>query len=214
MQSGTKANRHGGDGLLILARRKPCLIDIGREEYTAKTFSSRRYEIWTMQSGWHTLPAINGVYQKEGENYKAKNSMFTANDKTITFSTDIAGAYQEPAKVKSWVRTYTLNRGKSFVIGDKFQLTEVVPDKVTSSNLITYCKVSEVKPGLLKFEGDGFVLNMTYNSRVVKPVIEFKEVTDRSLRRYWPNGVTRVKLEFLIPGLKGGQSVTFTPAVP
>jgi hypothetical protein len=193
---------------------KPCLIDIGREEYTAKTFSSRRYEIWTMQSGWHTLAAINGVDQKDGANYKAKNSMFTANDKTITFSTDIAGAYQEPAKVKSWVRTYTLNRGKSFVIGDKFQLTEVVTDKVTSSNLITYCKVTEIKPGLLKFEGDGYVLNMTYNSKVVKPVIEFKEVTDRSLRRYWPNGVTRVKLEFIKPGLKGGHTMTFTSAVP
>ena len=28
---------------------KPCLIDLGREQYVAKTFSSRRYEIWTMQ---------------------------------------------------------------------------------------------------------------------------------------------------------------------
>ena len=39
---------------------KPCLIDLGREEYVAKTFSSRRYEIWTMQSGYHNLPVING----------------------------------------------------------------------------------------------------------------------------------------------------------
>ncbi len=191
---------------------KPCLIDLGREEYVAKTFSSRRYEIWTMQSGYHNLPVINGTDQMQGANYKAKNSTFTANAKSATFTTEIAGAYPEGAKVKSWVRSYTLNRGKSFVISDKYELNAVT-DAVTSSNLITYCKVTQVKPGLLKFEGDGFTLNMTYNSRVVTPRIEFIEVTDRSLKRYWPNGVTRVKLEFIKSGIKGGQSVTFTKAV-
>ena len=95
---------------------KPCLIDLGREEYNAKTFSSRRYEIWTMQSGYHNLPVINGTDQKDGSKFKAKNSTFAANAKSATFSTDIAGAYPEEAQVKSWIRSYTLNRGKSFLI--------------------------------------------------------------------------------------------------
>ena len=189
---------------------KPCLIDLGREEYNAKTFSSRRYEIWTMQSGYHNLPAINGLEQKDGENFKAKNSTFTANAKSATFSTDIAGAYTKDAQVKSWIRSYTLNRGKSFVISDKYELSGT-NNSVTSSNLITYCKVSEIKPGLLKFVGDGFNMNMTYNPKIVSAKIEFIEVKDKSLRRYWPEGVTRIKLEFINPGLKGGQSVTFAP---
>lgn len=192
---------------------KPCLIDLGREEYVAKTFSSKRYEIWTMQSGYHNLPAINGTDQMQGAEYKAKNTTFTANPKSVTFSTEIAGAYPEEAQVKSWIRTYTLNKGKSFVINDKFELSKVVPGKVTSSNLITYCKVTEVKPGLIKLEGEGFTINMNYNSKVVKPVIEFKEVTDRSLKRYWPNGITRIKLEFLKPELKGSHRVTFIKVV-
>lgn len=189
---------------------KPCLIDLGREEYNAKTFSSRRYEIWTMQSGYHNLPVINGVDQKEGNSYKARNSGFTKNEKSITFSTDIAGAYPEKALVKSWVRSYTLNRDKNFIIRDKYELTGL-QEAATSSNLITYCKVTEVKPGLLSFAGDGFALTMSYNPKVVTPKIEFIEVTDRSLRRYWPEGVTRVVLEFKKPGLKGGQEVVFTP---
>jgi hypothetical protein len=127
---------------------------------------------------------------------------------TATFSTDIAGAYPKEALVKSWVRSYTLNRGKSFVINDKYELSGMIK-AITSSNLITYCKVSDVKPGLLKFDGDEFSLNMSYNPKVVTPKIEYIEVTDRLLRRYWPNGVTRVKLEFINPGLKGGQTVTF-----
>ena len=190
---------------------KPCLIDLGREEYVAKTFSSRRYEIWTMQSGYHNLPVVNGKDQQQGEKFKAKNSTFSADAKSATFTTNIAGAYPADAQLKSWVRIYTLNRGKNFIIKDIYELSGLNNSGI-SSNLITYCKVSEIKPGLLKFEGNGFTLNMSYNNKVVKPEIEFIEVTDRSLRRYWPNGVTRIKLVFIKPGLKGGQTVTFTPA--
>jgi hypothetical protein len=191
---------------------KPCIIDLGREEYVAKTFSSRRYEIWTMQSGYHNVPVINGVEQKDGASFKAKNTTFVSSPKAATFSTDIAGSYPADAKVKSWVRSYTLNRGKSLVVNDKFELSEVKAGSVTSANFVTSCKVTEVKSGLLKLEGDGFSINMAYNPKVVKPVIEFKEVNDRSLKRYWPNGATRIKLEFINNGVKGTNTVTLTKA--
>jgi len=187
----------------------PCLIDVGREEYVAGTFSSRRYEIWTMQSAYHNLPVINGTDQKEGAKFKARNSSFKANAGSVMFSTDIAGAYPEAAQVKSWVRTYTLNRGKSFVVRDRYELGEVT-GKPTGSNLMTYCKVSEVKPGLLRFDGDGFSLGMSYNHKLVKAEIEFIEVTDRQLKRYWPDGVTRVHMQVINPGLKGDHQFAFS----
>jgi len=77
---------------------------------------------------------------------------------------------------------------------------------------MTYCKVSQVKPGLLRLEGDGFALNMNYNPKIVSASIEFIEVTDNTLKRYWPQGVTRIKLQFRNPGLKGSNTVTFTKA--
>ncbi len=189
---------------------KPCLIDIGREEYTAKTFSSKRYEIWTMQSGYHNLPVINGTEQKDGSMYKARNTNFTASNKSVTFSTDIAGSYPESASVKSWVRSYTLNRGKNFIINDNYELS-ASGKETTSSNIITYCKVTEVKSGVLRLEGDGFILNMSFNPSNFKAVIENIDVTDRLLKRYWPKGVTRIKLEFKDIGLKGENKVIFTP---
>jgi len=54
-------------------------------------------------------------------------------------------------------------------------------------------------------------MNMSYNSKVVNPKIEFIPVKDTGLKRYWPNGVTRIVMEFIKPTLKGGQEVTFTP---
>jgi hypothetical protein len=190
---------------------KPCLIDLGQESYTPKTFSLKRYEIWTMQSQYHNLPKINGVDQKDGAEFKATNTSFVAENTKAFFSTDKAGAYPEEAKVKSWVRSYTLKRGQSFTITDRFELKEK-KEGMTSSNLMTYCKVSQVSPGLLKLEGDGFTINMSYNIKVVNPKIEFIPVTDNGLKRYWPNGVTRIVMEFIKPTLKGGQKIIFTPA--
>ncbi len=40
----------------VYKKRSPLLIDVGVESYTKKTFSSRRYEIWTMQSRYHICP--------------------------------------------------------------------------------------------------------------------------------------------------------------
>jgi hypothetical protein len=53
---------------VCLSRRK--LSEGPWETYTRKTFSSQRYEIWTMQSGYHQLPKINGVDQMQGRQYK------------------------------------------------------------------------------------------------------------------------------------------------
>jgi len=205
-----ESHNHNDIGSCVLYYNgKPCLIDLGREQYTARTFSPRRYEIWTMQSQYHNLPKINGVDQKDGAQYKAKNTNFSADKNKAFFTTDIAGAYPEEAKVKSWVRSYTLKRGKSFTIADKYELTE--KKGITSSNLMTYCKVTELVQGFLKFEGDDFNLVMSYNPKTVKANIEFIPVTDAGLRRYWPNGVTRITLEYLKPGLKGGHELEFVP---
>ena len=189
---------------------KPCLIDLGREGYTAKTFSSKRYEIWTMQSGYHNLPVINGTDQKDGVDFKAINTSFSANDNKAVFSTEIAGAYPAEAMVKSWIRNYTLNRGKSFVISDKFELL-TRSNTITSSNLMTYCRVTQIKPGELKFEGDDFTLKMAYNPEIVTPEIQYIEIKDATLKQYWPKGVTRVILKYIKGGTKGGLNLIFTP---
>jgi hypothetical protein len=192
---------------------KPCLVDAGRENYVAKTFSSRRYEIWTMQSGYHNLPVINGIDQKEGAKYKAANPSFKANPGSVTFSTDIAGAYPDNAKVKSWVRTYTLKRGKSFIISDKYQLKEITAGKTTNSNLLTCCKVSMARPGVLRFEGDGFVLNMSYDAKLFKPEFEHVEITDSKLIRSWPDNLTRIRMILSDPKQAGAYSFTFIKSV-
>ncbi len=203
-----ESHNHNDLGTCVLYfNGKPCLVDIGRETYTAKTFSSRRYEIWTMQSAYHQLPKINGVDQMDGREYKAFNTSFTADPKKAVFSTDIAGAYPEEAKVRKWVRSYRLDRGKKFTISDAWELAAIT-EQPTSLNFITSCKVTESAPGVLNLQGDGFELLMEYNVKSLSPGIEFIEVTDSGLRRYWPDGITRVVFEIKTPALKGNNRVT------
>jgi hypothetical protein len=185
---------------------KPCLIDIGRENYVAKTFSSHRYEIWTMQSQYHNLPKINGIDQMQGRQYVAKNTTFKRDANKVVFSTDISDAYTEEAAVNKWVRSYRLDRGKKFTISDHYELRETGKYS-TTLNFVTYCKVTESDSGILNLEGDGFNLKMKYNAKNASPAIEFNEVTDTALKRYWPDGITRIVFVFKNPDLKGQNQI-------
>jgi hypothetical protein len=185
---------------------KPCLIDIGREEYVAKTFSSKRYEIWTMQSQYHNLPRINGFDQKEGPQFAAKNTSFQADLKKVVFSTDISAAYLSEAGIDKWVRTYQLDRGKKFIVSDVYQFREL-SNEPTSLNFVTYCQVEKISDGVLNLKGDGFSLEMKYNPKDVTPKIEFNEVLDSKLKRYWPNGITRIVFTIIDPGIKGKNQI-------
>ena len=188
---------------------KPCLIDIGRENYVAKTFSSRRYEIWTMQSQYHNLPKINGIDQMQGRQYVAKNTTFSADAKKAVFSTNISEAYIEEAGVEKWVRSYRLDRGQKFTISDNYEFS-VVGNDPTTINFITSCKVTEIASGVLSLEGDSFNLEMKYNSKSVSPVIDFNEVADTKLNRYWPDGITRIVFTVKNPGVKGENQIEIT----
>ncbi len=77
----------------------------------------------------------------------------------------------------------------------------------TTLNFVSSCKVTEITAGILNLEGDGFTVEMKYNPKNVSPVIDFKEVTDTSLKRYWPDGVTRIVFTVTNPGVRGKNEI-------
>lgn len=96
----------------------PVLIDPGVGEYTAKTFSKDRYDIWTMQSGYHNLPQINGTDQHDGKQFAAK----VISHKDGLLCLDIAGAYPEAAAVKSWRRTVSAGK-RAVTVTEDYELS-------------------------------------------------------------------------------------------
>lgn len=63
---------------------------------------------------------------------------------------------------------------------------------------------------VLLLKGNGFNLEMEYSAKSVTPEIEFNEVTDAGLRRYWPDGITRIVFTVNNPKAKGKNEIVIT----
>ena len=196
-----EAHNHNDVGsCIVFYNANPVLIDLGVGEYTRQTFSNERYQIWYLQSLYHNVPAINGMAQPPGGQYKAANSAFKASPSKVSFQTDLAAAYPAEAKVDKWIRNITLERGKRIRISEKFQLSEIAGK--TELRYVTPLQCAIVKPGVLSLAGDGFELLITYKPAVLKARIEQKEIDSRSLRNIWGEKVSIIIFE--IPDVKSG----------
>ena len=189
-----ESHNHNDAGTFVLYMDgKPCLVDAGVGTYTAKTFSSRRYEIWNMQSQYHNLPLINGVEQMHGKRFKAMDCRFKATRRFVEFSADLASAYPESAKVKKWKRSYRLNRGRNFEIRDDFELSEF--KEPTDLNFITCCQVKVVKSGRIELRGEGVSLLMNFDSNLYEVSVQEIEMDDIRIEKSWPEGLRRITLK-------------------
>jgi len=172
----------------------PVLVDAGVGTYTRETFSSDRYKIWTMQSTYHNLPLINGVAQTQGRQYKALSAKFADSKSTVTFSTDIAGAYPETAKVEKWLRKYTLQRNKKVIISDQYELKEVIGG--TQARFLTPCQCSVILPGIIEMKIPNAIIRMKYRSDGISARIEKKQIDDPKLKNVWGDELSVIVLDY------------------
>jgi hypothetical protein len=98
-----RSHSHNDTGnFVVYLDGQPVAIDVGVEQYTAKTFGRDRYSIWTMQSAYHNLPTVGAVMQQNGVEYEATDRKYETNDQHATVSFDIAKAYPKEAGIKRW----------------------------------------------------------------------------------------------------------------
>jgi hypothetical protein len=191
-----ESHNHNDVGNFILyADGHPVLIDVGVETYTARTFSSRRYEIWTMQSAYHNLPTVNGEMQREGSSYRAADVRYRSDESRAEFELDLAGAYPAEAALESWRRRITLSRGREVTIQDRFVLREVrAPIQVT---LMSWKRPKPVEPGIIQLAVPGAgagsaPVQILYDAALFRMVSEEIPVEDGRLRSSWGDRVYRM----------------------
>ncbi len=152
-------HNHNDVGSIIVYRDgKPLLIDAGVGAYTRQTFSPQRYELWFMQSNYHNVAMFDGVGQKNGAQYAARDVKY--NEKKRSLSLDVTGAYPTEAGVEKYTRTASLCNG-CVKIEDEFLL-----DRVREIDLVFLTArqpviLSESKilldgESVLEFHGKGF----------------------------------------------------------
>jgi hypothetical protein len=198
-QGGNNAESHNHNDIgnfIIYYDGKPVLIDVGPEQYTAKTFSSRRYDIWTMQSAFHNLPTINGFMQKDGEKYMAENVTFTHDDKKAEFNLDLSKAYPEEAFIKKWNRKIILYRNRGINLIEDY-LLGMVKDTL-KLNFMTCIEPKPGKQGLIylgESENNTQKIYMEFDSRKFNSEIETITTEDPNLLKEWGNKIYRIKLK-------------------
>jgi hypothetical protein len=201
--NGTSHNHNDVGNFIVYYDGHPVMVDPGMGEYTRQTFSSGRYDLWTMQSAYHNLPTIDGQQQKAGSDLKASDVNYEVNEDRAQLAMDIASAYSEEADVSSWKRTARLNRGDevSLVIRDEFALGHK-PGSLTLS-LLTPCGA--------KADGEDIILNSETGEVRVEfatgtfqiSTEEIRTADDESLSENWGDHLTRILLQAREPRSKG-----------
>ena len=177
-------NHNDVGSFIVYANGSPVLIDPGVGEYTAKTFGASRYEIWTMQSGYHNLPQINGHDQQQGKTYAAR----AVNYKKGRLTMDLAGAYPEDAHVKEWLRTVSLH-ANSVEVDERYELSAITGE--TSIMLMTTLEPKQEKGRILL--GSRHVV---YNpSQLEADVEDISMLLDPLLKEVWGERMFRIKLK-------------------
>ncbi|MEZ4701662.1 MAG: heparinase II/III family protein [Rhodothermales bacterium] len=187
-------NHNDVGNFIVYHNGSPVLIDIGAGEYTAATFSKDRYTIWNMQSAYHNVPTINGLMQREGRSFEAKEVSFKGSGSRATLTMDLAGAYPDEAHVRSWKRTVEW-RSAQVTVRDSYAMSRaLVPNEL---NLMTPREPRVVAPGRIELpspEAGQPSVFATYNARALDADIQPIPLDDPRLQAGWGPRVYRIVL--------------------
>ena len=196
--NGESHNHNDVGEIVVYADGEPLFIDPGVGEYTAKTFSNERYTIWTMQSGYHNVPQINGYDQCDGKQYAARVVSQQKNRLTL----ELADAYPKEAAVNRWQRTVSLTK-QEIRITDCYALeTYKAPTRLM---LMTTTPPTNVHAGMLTLGRH----TLHYDARQLSATVEdISAQLDPTLTGMWGSKMYRIVLTVLSEQLSGTINLT------
>jgi len=209
--NGESHNHNDVGNFIIYAGGKPVIIDAGVGTYTAQTFSSKRYELWNMQSQWHNCPVINGVQQKDGKQFRAANVSFEKKGDQVIAGMDLSGAYPSDALVRKWERKFMLDQRRDRITASDSYSFEKRTGR-TTMNFLSSCEIRTTGKGTIIFyqpdSRPALVLN--YSPATMTPLIEEKIMDDEKLIHSWGKKIYRLSLTIDDNLLKGESRFVFS----
>lgn len=130
-------NHNDVGSFVVVLDDKPLLLDPGGEVYTARTFSSRRYESNVLNSFGHPVPLVNGKLQRTGRQALGRIVREDFTEDTDTLILDISSAYDVPELEK-------LQR--------KFVYSRQGPGSLTVTNEVVFSKPCDFGTALITFD--------------------------------------------------------------
>ncbi|MBS1664179.1 MAG: heparinase II/III family protein [Bacteroidetes bacterium] len=195
--NGESHNHNDVGNFILYAEGHPVLVDAGSGIYTALTFSSRRYELWNMQSQWHSCPRINGTMQSDGKPFKATAVTATTTSNKVQIAMNLEKAYPETAYAKQWKRTFLFDQTKNtLTLSDEYTLQKKTGE--TRIDLLSACLPKEDSKGEIGFydTNNRKILSLIYPASLLTPQVEEKKMDDEKLIKEW--GPQLYRLSFLL----------------
>ena len=159
--NGEMHNHNDCGNFMVYYNGNPVIIDTGVGEYTKQTFSSDRYKLWFMQSGYHNLPSFDGIDQKDGVRFAATDKQFSEEERSI--SSELKYAYPAEAGIESYVRRIALTGG-IVTVDESITLAEV---KEIDFHLMLAKKPAILKDGVISLpEGRTLVYDPSLKSEI------------------------------------------------
>ncbi len=182
--NGDNHNHNDTGSFTLYKNGKPLFVDVGVESYTQKTFSPKRYEIWTMQSCYHNLPTLSGTEEKDGADYRAREVSVLLEGNTPGISMELAAAYPLPQGQVSYRRTVVLDKEK-----EQVTVTDATNCRDVLLNFITYEK-PDFSEGVLHI--GGLAECLFTGARLL--ALETLPITDPRLQKAWDHDLYRIRL--------------------
>ncbi len=195
-----------GSFLVVLGNQTP-LVDPGGEVYTARTFSSKRYDSGVLNSFGHPVPRIAGKLQRTGRSAAAKVLATEFTDNEDTLSLDLTSAY--PVRgLKSLTRTFTFRRDGRGQLTIVDHLRAEQPESFETA-LVTFSPWKQLEPNrLLVGEGTGAV-EVTIDTSGKAFEVRAEEIDEDLPGRRIP---TRLGIQLQDPTADAKITLTIVPA--
>lgn len=194
--NGEHHNHNDVGGVVVALNGVPVIVDPGRPTYTAQTFGPDRYDIWTMQSSWHSVPEIRDTPQAPGAQFAARAVTVHCDDEAAGLALDIAGAYPRSDIVR-WQRDARLDRrGHRISITDSW---EFLPDDGSAPTRVHLIIAGTVETGegqaeITALDGAGTVW-LTWDPAQADCTATVRTLDDPWLSDVWGKQLTRLEID-------------------
>lgn len=198
--------------VLVAVDGHPALVDAGVAEYTRKTFSPQRYEIWTMRSLFHNLPSVDGGEQAPGRAYAASGVSAVVGNEAIGIGLDLAGAYPAEAGISHWRRSVRLDRsGEGAVTLEESWELDHDPEDVRL-HLMASGSPETSEPGTITVPTPGRSLAIAYDPAALAADVEPIPLEPGRLQTIWGERLWRIALVVREPARAGQYALRMTAA--
>ena len=189
-----QSHNHNDVGSYIVYKNgNPVVIDPGNTTYVRDTFGPNRYNIWSMQSHYHNLPAFDGKGEHQGDVFRSVREVYDEDSHKLTLGLELA--FERDAGVESYTRSAVLDGGVA-TVGEDILLD---CEREIDFRLITVAEPTVIEEGRL---GMPESVELCYDKRLSYSCEEFDPVGNSSVEKWGTEKLYRLHFTIRAKELK------------